>query len=145
MKTIIDKNTGKVLYGVSNFVDTENEIGIDELLTENFVEAYFNQETREFYEGATEEEIAEANKPIVPFEVPLWSMRTVLKQSNLFDAIIGAIQTLDEPTRSIALDYLEYGNYIERHSNTVGMIQQITQLSETQVDDLFINANSIKL
>jgi len=96
-------------------------------------------------ESATAEEIAESNKPIVPFEVPLWSMRTVLKQSNLFDAIIGAIQTLDEPTRSIALDYLEYGNYIERHSATVGMIQQITQLSESQVDDLFINANAIKL
>jgi len=93
----------------------------------------------------TEEDLVLQRNEIVPFEVPLWSMRTVLKQANLFDAIIGAIQTLDEPTRSIALDYLEYGNYIERYSNTVGMIQQITGLSETQVDDLFINANAIKL
>jgi len=107
------------------------------------VKEFWNGEA--WIESATEEEIVEANKPIVPFEVPLWSMRTVLKQSNLFDAIIGAIQTLDEPTRSIALDYLEYGNYIERHSQTVGMIQQITGLSESQVDDLFINANAIKL
>ena len=57
MKTIINKQSGKVLFAVANFEDTETEIGVDEILTEFFVEPYFNFETREFYENATQEEV----------------------------------------------------------------------------------------
>jgi hypothetical protein len=96
-------------------------------------------------EGATQEEIAEATKQEVPFEVPLWTMRNVMRKANIFDLIIGAINQLDEPLKTDALDYLEYGNYIERHSNTVLLIQQITQFTDSQVDTLFIDANNLKL
>ena len=81
----------------------------------------------------------------VPFEVPLWSMRNVMRKANIFDLIIGAINQLPEPLKTDALDYLEYGNYIERHSNTVLLIQQITQFTDEQVDTLFIDANNLKL
>jgi hypothetical protein len=50
MKTIINKNSGQVLY--STIVEVhllENEIAIDELLTENFENPYFDFETRTFY------------------------------------------------------------------------------------------------
>jgi hypothetical protein len=57
MKTVIDKKSGKVLFAVRYFEDTETEIGIDEVLTENFVVSYFNQQKREFYEGATQDEV----------------------------------------------------------------------------------------
>jgi len=61
MKTIIDKNTGKVLYAtILEFSDSETEIGVDELVTENFVKPYYNFETKKFYEGATEEEISQS-------------------------------------------------------------------------------------
>jgi hypothetical protein len=96
-------------------------------------------------EGATQEEIAEANKQEVPFEVPLWAMRTILKQVNLFDLVIDKIKTFEEPTRTIALDFLEYGNFVERYSNTVLLIQQIIQYTDEQVDKLFIDANNLKL
>ena len=82
---------------------------------------------------------------LVPFEVPLWTMRNVMRKANIFDLIIGAINQLDEPLKTDALDYLEYGNYIERHSNTVLLIQQITQFTDAQVDTLFIDANNLKL
>jgi hypothetical protein len=50
MKTIIDKNTGKVLYASIIEVDLlENEMLIDELLTEEMENPYFNFETRTFY------------------------------------------------------------------------------------------------
>ena len=50
MKTIIDKNTGKVLYASIVEVDLlENEMLIDELLTEEMENPYFNFETRTFY------------------------------------------------------------------------------------------------
>jgi hypothetical protein len=50
MKTIIDKNTGQVLYASIIEVDlSENEIAIDELLTEEMENAYFDFETKTFY------------------------------------------------------------------------------------------------
>jgi hypothetical protein len=60
MKTIINKNTGLLIYATAmDFELQENEIAIDELLSENFVLPYFNFETRTFYEGATQTEIDE--------------------------------------------------------------------------------------
>jgi hypothetical protein len=50
MKTIIDKNTGKVSYATDLEVFLfENEIMIDELVVDNFDNAYFDFETRTFY------------------------------------------------------------------------------------------------
>ena len=81
----------------------------------------------------------------MPSEVPLWSMRILLKKMQLFDSIIEAINQMDEPLKSMALDYLEYGNFIERNSNTVILIQQILQMTDAQVDNLFIDASNLKL
>ena len=60
MKTILDKQSGKVLY-CTNEITTlqDNEIAVDELLTKSFISPFFNQNTREFYEGATAEEVIE--------------------------------------------------------------------------------------
>jgi len=50
MKTIIDKNTGKVLYCSMVEVELlENEITIDELLTEEMENPYFNFNSKTFY------------------------------------------------------------------------------------------------
>jgi len=51
MKTIVNKNSGKVLYGtlVEVFL-LEDEISIDEILTEPFDNPHFNFETRAFYD-----------------------------------------------------------------------------------------------
>lgn len=66
MKTIIDKNTGEVLYASLNEVDLkDNEMLIDSLLTENFVNPYWNFANGTFYESATPEEIAQATTPTV--------------------------------------------------------------------------------
>jgi hypothetical protein len=59
MKTIVDSNTGKVLYATSIDIDLkENEIAIDNLLQDNFVSPYWNFANSTFYENATAEEIA---------------------------------------------------------------------------------------
>jgi hypothetical protein len=58
MKSIINKITGEFLYcTIVDFELQENEIAIDELLTVIYVKPFFNFETKEFYEGATEQEI----------------------------------------------------------------------------------------
>ena len=63
MKTIID-TTGKVLYATSIDIDLQsNEIAIDELLQDNFINPYWNFDTETFYENATEQEIAATTPP----------------------------------------------------------------------------------
>jgi len=55
MKTIIDKNTGKVLFCSMIEVELlENEISIDELLTEEMENPYFDFEKRIFYNKINE-------------------------------------------------------------------------------------------
>jgi hypothetical protein len=50
MKTIIDKETGIVLFGTIIEVELlENQIAIDELLTEEMENPYFDFETKTFY------------------------------------------------------------------------------------------------
>jgi hypothetical protein len=58
MKSIVNKITGETYYcTVVNYELQENEIAIDELLTIQYVKPFFNFKTREYYEGATQEEI----------------------------------------------------------------------------------------
>jgi hypothetical protein len=64
MKTIVDSNTGKVLYATSIDIDLkENEIAIDNLLQDNFVKPYWDFANNTFYENATAEEIAATTPP----------------------------------------------------------------------------------
>ena len=66
MKTIIDKNTGQVLFASLAEVELkDNEMLIDSLLTENFVIPYWDFENSRFYENATAEEISQSQAPIL--------------------------------------------------------------------------------
>lgn len=146
MKLIIDKNTRKVLFASMQKIELlENQMEIDFISTDGLIVPFVDLEKMTVYEGATPEELANYKKTLVPYEVPLWSMRNVLRKNQMFDDILTAINLLPETTKTDALDYLEYGNYIERNSNTVLLIQQIKGLNETEVDDLFIEANNLKL
>lgn len=146
MKTVIDNNTGKVLFSTVIEIDLQdNQVSIDELLTESYVKPYFNFETRTFYEGATQEEINEANKAIVPFEVQLWRIRTVLKLMQLEVQIESAIDAMQEPSKTAATYIWKFGTTVERASQTVMLLQSALQLTDEQVDDLFIQADAILL
>jgi hypothetical protein len=143
MKTIINKQSGKVLFAIANFQDTDTEIAIDEILTEYFVIPYFNQETREFYEGATPEEIEQAFKDATPSEVQLWRVRTILKLMNLETTIESALDQLEEPTQTAAKNVWNYGTTVERYSQTVLFIQSVTEMTDDQVDEIFQQAENI--
>jgi len=49
LKTVIDKNTGKVLYARFDEPTEPNEITIDNLLTEEGDNWYWDFETKQFY------------------------------------------------------------------------------------------------
>lgn len=61
LKTIIDRTTGQEIGATYYNECLDNEILIGELRTQWFLKPYFNFETREFYEGATQQEIDEYN------------------------------------------------------------------------------------
>ena len=145
MKTIINKQSGKVLFAIANFEDTDTEIAINEILTEYFVVPYFNQESREFYEGATPEEIEQAFKDATPSEVQLWRVRTILKLMNLETTIESALDQLEQPTQTAAKNVWNYGTTVERYSQTVLFIQSVTEMTDDQVDEIFQQAEAIQI
>lgn len=145
MKTVINKQSGKVLFAIADWIDTETEISIDEILTEPYVVPYFNQETREFYEGATQEEIDQFRRQQVSDEVQLWRIRTILKVLGMEQVIEIALNSLEEPQKTGALYIWNYGTTVERASQTVQLLQSVLGLTDAQVDDIFIQAQAIQL
>ena len=58
MKTIIETNTGKVLFtALDDYELQEGQTSVDLLITEIFVEPYYSFQTLSFYEQATQDEV----------------------------------------------------------------------------------------
>jgi hypothetical protein len=143
MKTIIEISTNRVLGATYSTECLETETLIDELLQVEMVKPYFDFTTREFYEGATQQEIEQAFKDKTPAEVQLWRVRTILKLMNLETTIESALDQLDEPTKTAAKNVWNYGTTVERNSQTVLFIQSVTQMTDYQVDEIFQQAEAI--
>jgi len=143
MKTIIEIATSQVVGVTYANQCLITEILIDELLQVPMVKPYFNFDTREFYEGATPEEIEQAFKDKTPIESQLWRVRTILNLMNLIPTIESALDQLDEPTKTAAKNVWNYGTTIERYSQTVLFIQSVTQMTDDQVDEIFQQAEAI--
>ena len=145
MKTIIEIATNQVVGATYSNECLETETLIDELLKVVMVKPYFNFDTREFYEGATPEEIDQAFRDKTPTESQLWRIRTILNLMNLVPTIESALDQLEEPTKTAAKNVWNYGTTIERYSQTVLFIQSVTQMSEDQVDEIFQQAEAIQI
>lgn len=109
--------------------------------SESFIKPIWN--SVEWEEGATQQELDDFRKTQVPQEVQLWRIRTVLKISQLEVQVENALNTLSEPTKTAALYIWNYGTTVERSSQTVLILQSVLQLTDEQVDDLFIQAEQI--
>ena len=132
----------------SNIIKVDNEIvtlvPMDESSIEyqqyiKFLQSGGTVESRELF---TEEESIQANTPL---EVALWKLRFVLSQMNLEQSVSAALETLPEPQKTAANYIWNYGNSIDRHSSTIAFLQQSLGLSNIQVNQMFIQANSITL
>ena len=145
MKTIIETATSQVLGATYSNECLETQTLIDELLQVVMVKPYFDFETREFYEGATQAEIDQAFKDATPSESQLWRVRTILKLMNLETTIESALDQLDEPTQTAAKNVWNYGTTIERYSQTVLFIQGVTQMTDYEVDEIFQQAEAIQI
>jgi len=145
MATVIETLTGKELYGTLSNECLPTETIVPEVRTFWCLDPYFNFETREFYENATQEEIDEATKPTVAEEVQLWRIRTILKVLGMEQIVEIALESLQEPQKTGALYIWNYGTTVERNSQTVQLLQSILGLTDVQVDDIFIQAQNIQL
>ena len=146
VKIVVSIESGKVLYQTFQEVDLqEGEIVVFETPKTFLLNPYYNFDTKEFYEGANSKELAEYKKSLVPQEVQLWRIRTILKSMRYEDSIETVLNNLEEPTKTAALCIWNYGSTVERNSQTVALLQTALQLTNEQVDEMFIEANNIKL
>jgi hypothetical protein len=93
----------------------------------------------------TDIDLAIQRKLLVPQEVQLWRVRTILRLLQLEETIATALDALEEPTKTGAKTIWEYGTTIERQSQTVLFLQSTLQMTDDQVDDIFIQAQDIQL
>jgi len=80
--------------------------------------------------------------PPVPFQVPMWAVRTVLQNDGLFDQA----QALINETSDVALKNVwEYGNFADRNSRAINVLAIELGLTDAQVDQMFIDANNLSV
>jgi len=84
-------------------------------------------------------------KQSVPTETALWRIRAILKVLNLEQTIEEAIDKLEEPIKTAAKYVWQFGTVVERYSQTTILLQCALQMTDEEVDDLFIKSNNIML
>jgi hypothetical protein len=78
----------------------------------------------------------------VPAKVPMWAVRTVLQNNNLFDQ---ANTLISSSTDNALKNIWEYGNDVYRNSPAIGSLALSLGLSNEQVDQMFRDAFSISI
>jgi hypothetical protein len=91
-----------------------------------------------------EEEILPTPVP-VPFDVPTWRLRAILAINNLEQSVTDALDQLTDPQKTIAKRAWDYGSKTERSSPTVDFIKVVLNLTDAQVDDIFVQAEAIQI
>lgn len=78
----------------------------------------------------------------VPQSVSMWAVRTVLQNNNLFDQ---AQALITASTDNALKNVWEYGNFANRNSNAIKSLAMALNLTDAQVDQMFIEANNIEV
>jgi hypothetical protein len=113
----------------------------------NFIKAMVNPETKEVYEGATAEEIAEANKAIVPQTISAMRLKLQLfdlgiTDQDVFDDIDSIPESMfsTEDKEKAKIKY-KTATQFERTNGELNFVATMEGLSQEQVDQIFINGN----
>lgn len=81
--------------------------------------------------------------PRIPREIANWRAKAVLGMAGLLDNVHTALDNMQEPDRTVAKAAWFSGAPIARKGPTVAALAQILNLSPEQLDDMFIQAESI--
>jgi len=147
----------KIWKNIINYDKVEKEIWYNDGFRE-IIQPEFDKETQQrtnklvllkgefdYYSYLVEDKEIIENIIQVPVELPLWKLRVTLKIMDLIQTIENIFNELPEPNRTAALAIWEYGNSVDRYSETVLFLQKQLDLTDKQVDDIFINSEKIIL
>lgn len=79
---------------------------------------------------------------IPPAQVPMWAVRTVLQNDGLFDQADALVKaSADNALKNV----WEYGNFADRNSSAIESLAMTLDLTDAQVDQMFIDANKLEV
>ena len=78
----------------------------------------------------------------IPQQVPMWAVRTILQNDGLFDQADALIQA---STDNALKNVWEYGNFADRDSAAIATLAAALNLTNEQVDQMFIDANNLSV
>lgn len=139
MKTLLIDNVP-----IRNYSDDFQKEGWEfgPLYTDNFVKPKYNGIN--YFESATLEEIAEANKTKVPESISQMKLRKQLILSGISIASIDAlIQSLPQPNRDLIYTMWEYAVVFDRANPELNAMAQMLEISQEDLDEIFINGNQL--
>jgi hypothetical protein len=87
--------------------------------------------------------LEDAPAPAVPRSISMRQARLALLQAGLLSAVEAAINDLTEPDKSAARIEWEYATEMRRDHHLIAALAVEMQLSDQQVDDLFIAAAAL--
>jgi len=79
-------------------------------------------------------------KPTVPREVPMWAARRVLIAAGLMQPILNALAAMPGIEGEIARSDFEFAPNIVRSSAFITYAQGVLNMTDAQIDGLFIQA-----
>lgn len=144
IKRVIETATGRELYGTSSNECLPTETLVSEVRTFWCLKPYFNFDTREYYEGATQEELDEYNKSLVPEVVTKLQLKIQLTLSGFDLTLIdNAINQLPEPQRSLTSISWNDATLFERNNQLLISLATQLGLTSLDLDNIFISALNI--
>lgn len=136
----LDKNNH--IFSVEHFHGNNIRDGFNQNM--NFVKPILSLENNTFIEGATPEEIAELNKPIVPQTARSMNFRLVLIQNGIsMQSVYDLIDSLPTPQNQLAYQMFEYATHYDRNNAMVNGLAQMMGISQDQLDDFFIQSENL--
>lgn len=79
----------------------------------------------------------------VPLEIATWRFRSALKLSGLYASVVVVLDGLPEPAKTVAFEQFEYSNTTERDHPTIAQLAAVLNLTQQQVDDVFVLGASL--
>ena len=146
MRQFIKNNKPYVQTSREDFAQKYLSEGCEEvsvLYNGNFIDPIWNGTT--FIEGATPQEIAEANKPIIPIQVKNMKFRLALIKSGIMPSSIDtAINQMPEGAMKENIFTLwNFADYLERNDASLNYMAGQFNISQEQLDNLFILSDTL--
>lgn len=144
-----------IIYGENIYYLDENNVifsieGFHGVVREGFKKSSFIKpflvlNNNSFIEGATPEEIAEANKPKVPIQVKNMKFRLALIKSGIMPSSIDSVitQMPEGAMKENIFTLWNFADYLERNDASLNYMAGQFNISQEQLDNLFILSDTL--